>query len=280
MFILKAAACLAAAFLLPPSPAQARPVVLELFIADSGCTNCRFAIEAVQILRETYSKDQLHILVHPIRGAGSLTESERRVRFLNANLRPTAAELPLAVYDGFERTLGAQQGIFSAYSNNIADRSVQDNKGSLDAWMDVSAGRVITSATYVGSVTPTPNRFQLHLAVTEERPGDQMPIVRIFETLAPQHHQQLERDLPFDFGEPSLNVYLIVQDEETKEILVSLRAAPQAAISVDLNNDGRLDANDAFFFALLWAQRDAKADINIDGVINALDVIHLIGPRP
>ena len=277
---LKAAACIAAAFFLTVGPAGGRPVVLELFIANSGCSNCRFSIEAVQQLRQEFSKDELHVLAHPILAPDALTESERRVRFPNANARPTAAQLPLAVYDGLERTLGAKSGIFSTYRDNILARQLQANEGALEAWMDVSAGQVITSATYVGSVTPTPSRFELHLAITQERPSDQMPIVRYFETLTPEHHQQIERTLSFDFDEPALDVYLILQDRESKEILASLRAAPQADISVDLNNDGRLDARDAFFFALLWAKRDPKADINVDGLINALDILQLIGPRP
>ncbi|MDP8244220.1 MAG: hypothetical protein P9L94_09085 [Candidatus Hinthialibacter antarcticus] len=282
---LKAAACFATAFFLAVCPASGRPVVLELFIANSGCSNCRFSIEAVQQLREEFSKDELHVLVHPILASDALTESERRVRFLNANARPTAAQLPLAVFDGFQRIPGASGGIFHSYSEVIRARQAQANEGALEAWMDVSGGGVIASATYVGSVTPTPGSFQLHLAITQERSSDQMPIVRYFETLTPEHHQQVERNLSFVFDEPSLDVYLILQDEilqdeKSKKILVSIRATPQASISVDLNNDGRLDARDAFFFALLWAKRDPKADINVDGLINGLDILNLIGPRP
>ncbi|MBZ0258750.1 hypothetical protein K8I31_21980, partial [bacterium] len=170
--------------------------------------------------------------------------------------------------------------IYNAYRNNIINRQSKPNEGALEAWMDVSGESVITSATYVGSVTPTPDDYELHFAITQQRDSDDLPIVRYFETLTPEYHQQIDRALAFDFSEPGLDVYLILQDKESREILVSLRATPQADISVDLNGDGRLDARDAFFFALLWAKRDSRADINVDGVFNALDIIGFLGPRP
>ncbi|MBZ0258411.1 hypothetical protein K8I31_20255, partial [bacterium] len=92
-WIFKAAACFATAFFLVALPGYSRPVVIELFIANSGCSNCRYAIDAVNQLRAEFSKDELHVLVHPILAADSLKESERRVRFLNANVRPTASQL-------------------------------------------------------------------------------------------------------------------------------------------------------------------------------------------
>ena len=280
IWILKAAACFAAAFFLAAQPGYSRPVVIELFIANSGCSNCRYAIDAVNQLRTEFSKDELHVLAHPILAADSLRESEQRVRFLNAGVRPTASQLPLAVFDGFQRTPGASVGIYPSYSKTIHARQSQPNEGALEAWMDVSGESVITSATYVGSVTPTPDDYELHFAITQQRDSDDLPIVRYFETLTPEYHQQIDRALEFDFSEPGLDVYLILQDKETRVILVSLRATPQADISVDLNDDGRLDARDAFFFALLWAKRDTRADINVDGDINALDIIGFLGPRP
>lgn len=254
----------------------AKPVLMELFISeDAACSGCRYAEEAAAQLRTLYSVDELHLLVHRVDGEDPLFESQARAVRYGVDLRDVS-RLPLAVFDGAQTIAGANRSILNAYQDRIRNRMDAPVNVSLGGWLRVTANQLVFSATFPEGTPPAD--LDLYLALTEDDGPQRVGRVFYFDS-------QAKLDTPFFIQIPSLVEedevlgYLFLQNSVTGVVEASVRLTNAAPIAVDLNQDGRRDANDVFLFARAWQDASEVVDLDGDGEVTALDLVLFLSPQ-
>jgi len=82
--------------------------------------------------------------------------------------------------------------------------------------------------------------------------------------------------IPMPVYETQAELIWMIQDYKTREIIHSCRAQNRSPIRWDSNNDGYFNRHDVFYLPFIWKTSSNTLDANLDGTVNAYDLLLLL----
>jgi len=267
--------------------AEAKPVMVELFVSESQCDDCDTAIKEIVHLSAEYSSHDFLLLIYHVGLNDEMWNFDSAVRAIHYGLQ--VDRLPVVIFNGVSRIDGARSGIISTYREQFNQKLQEEPVGKINGWMRIKANSLIGAATYSLPVASS-GEYNFYYTMTEDQSQEEPSVVRSSKAMIKSSTEMygettLEVDLAdpikvIDTDEIRTHGFWWVENAKTHEIINSMRAINAAPFQWDFDNNGEWNHNDAFIFMSLWGNQSNAADRNQDGIVNQSDLVHILGSKP